>query len=75
MTENELSSIYGDIPGALKKVIRQKNKVRRLTRRFPSEANMMRAKELEEAVKRRLREHAKNKWDSRELRWAALEAD
>lgn len=53
-TEKKTNHIYGEIPEALKKVIRQKNRTRRRARQFPSDANKKRAKEVQAAVRRRL---------------------
>lgn len=55
--------IYEEIPEALKKVIKQKNRARRRARQFPSNANKKRATEIVAAVRRRLRDYVNERWD------------
>lgn len=61
--KSRTKSLYGDLRVTLDRTIRLKNKARRLAREYPTEAYKNRAKELQKAVRWRLKDHMGEKWD------------
>lgn len=55
--KSRTKSLYGDLRVTLDRTIRLKNKARRLAREYPTEAYKNRAKELQKAVRWRLKDH------------------